>query len=74
MPWNFIAWTYTIVETRLSFWRKFKVTKRPKRDTIEVLFQKFQQTGNVNDDRSGNGGRPFAAVTEVNAEVVEKVI
>lgn len=37
------------------------------------MFEIFQRTVNVNDDRAGNVGHPRVAVTEVNV-VVQKVI
>lgn len=48
----------SIVKPKHSFHEIFNVTKGPKSDTIKAPYEKFQQTGNVNHDRSRNIGRP----------------
>lgn len=65
---------HSVVATRRSFQRKFNVTKGPKSDTIKDLFEKFQRTGNVQDERAGKVGRPRTATTEGNAQLVQQVI
>lgn len=65
---------HSCVQTRRSFQRKFHVRKGPSDNAIRTLFQKFERTGSVNDDRIGNVGRPCLSVTESNAEAVQQVI
>ncbi|XP_055928131.1 uncharacterized protein LOC129959338 [Argiope bruennichi] len=65
---------HSVVATRRSCHRKFNVTKGPKRDTIKNLFEKFQRTGNVKDDRAGKVGRKRTATTKDNAQLVQQVI
>lgn len=47
---------HSITQTRRSFQKKFSIAKGPSRNTIISLFEKFEQTGSVNDDRAGNAG------------------
>ena len=65
---------HNVPATRRSFQQKFNVTKGPKTETITELFAKFQRTGNVNDEKAGNVGRPRSTTTAANAQLVESVI
>lgn len=65
---------HNVNATKRSFKKKFNVTKGPKFDTIRMLFEKFQRTGNVNDERAGFVGRRFSQTTTANAQLVETVI
>ncbi|GFT18030.1 hypothetical protein TNCV_4837721 [Trichonephila clavipes] len=53
---------------------KDMLKKRRVSPSQQVLFETFQNTGNVNDDCAGNVSRPIVAVTVANVAVVEKVI
>ncbi|GBN62572.1 hypothetical protein AVEN_256804-1 [Araneus ventricosus] len=46
----------------------------PSDNAIKALFEKFERTGNVNDDRIGNVGRPRSAFTESNDVAVQQVM
>ncbi|GBM64838.1 hypothetical protein AVEN_197056-1 [Araneus ventricosus] len=65
---------HSCLQTRCSFQRRFDVGRGPSENAIKALFEKFERTGNVNDDRIGNVGRPRCAVTESNADAVQQVI
>ncbi|GBM51052.1 hypothetical protein AVEN_123867-1 [Araneus ventricosus] len=62
------------VQTRRSFKRRYDVRRGSSDNAIKALFKKFERTGNVNDDRIGNVGRPRSSVTESNAVTVQQVI
>ncbi|GBO12652.1 hypothetical protein AVEN_14405-1 [Araneus ventricosus] len=62
---------HSCVQTRRSFQRRFDVRRGPSDNAIKVLFEKFERTGNINDDHTGNVGRPRSAVTESNADAVQ---
>ncbi|GBM04724.1 hypothetical protein AVEN_44854-1 [Araneus ventricosus] len=65
---------HNCVQTRRSFQRRFDARRGPSDNAIKALFEKFGRTGNVNDDRIGNVGRPRSAVLESNADAVQQVI
>ncbi|GBM52951.1 hypothetical protein AVEN_111306-1 [Araneus ventricosus] len=65
---------HSCFQTRRSFQRRSDVRRGPSYNAIKALFEKFERTGNVNDDRIGNVGRPRSAVTESKADVVQQVI
>ncbi|GBN06408.1 hypothetical protein AVEN_139760-1 [Araneus ventricosus] len=65
---------HSCVRTRRSFQRRFDVRRGPSDNAIKALLEKFERTGNVNDDRIGNVGLPRSAVTESNASAVQQVI
>ncbi|GBM17736.1 hypothetical protein AVEN_56047-1 [Araneus ventricosus] len=65
---------HSCVQTRRSFQRRFDVRRVPSDNAIKALFEKFERTENVNDDRIENVGRPHSAVTESNADAVLHVI
>ncbi|GBO04801.1 hypothetical protein AVEN_203888-1 [Araneus ventricosus] len=48
--------------------------KGPSDNAIKALFEKFERTGNVNDDRIGNVCRPSSAFTESNDDAVQQVM
>lgn len=60
--------------TRRSFQRQFGVKKGPDRHTIRSLFEKFEKTGSVHDDRAGKAGRPKTSTTPENVEKVKSII
>ncbi|GBN05194.1 hypothetical protein AVEN_143024-1 [Araneus ventricosus] len=61
---------HSCVQTRRSFQRRNDVRSGPSDSAIKALFEKFERTGNVNDDRIGNVDRPRSANTESNAGAV----
>lgn len=61
---------HSISEAKQSFQRKFNATKEQKKGTIEVPFEIFQRTGNLDDDLM----RPRATVTDTSVYVVQQVI
>ncbi|GBM14913.1 hypothetical protein AVEN_213260-1 [Araneus ventricosus] len=65
---------HSCVQTRCSFQRRFDVRRGPSDNAIKALFEKFERTGNVNDDHIVNVGWPRSAVTKSNAEAVQQVI
>ncbi|GBN28516.1 hypothetical protein AVEN_259046-1 [Araneus ventricosus] len=65
---------HSCVQTRRSFQRRFNVRRGPSNNAIKALVEKFERTGNVNDDRIGNFGRPRSAVTESNVDAVRQLI
>lgn len=65
---------HSVVATRRSFQWKFNVIKGPKSDTIKDLFEKFQRTRKVKDERAGKVGRPRTATTEGIAQLVQQAI
>ncbi|GBO27280.1 hypothetical protein AVEN_141539-1 [Araneus ventricosus] len=62
------------VQSRRTLQRRFHVRRGSSDNAINAMFEKFERTGNVNDDRIGNIGRPRNAVTESNADTVQQVI
>ncbi|GBM81198.1 hypothetical protein AVEN_60757-1, partial [Araneus ventricosus] len=46
----------------------------PSDNAIMALFEKFERTGNVNDDHIGKVGRPRSAFTESNDVAVQQVM
>jgi len=65
---------YSVVATRRIFQLKFNVFEGPKTNTIKDLFEKFERTGNVKDERAGKVRRPSRATTEDYAQLVQQVI
>ncbi|GBN12972.1 hypothetical protein AVEN_183797-1, partial [Araneus ventricosus] len=65
---------HSCVQTRCSFQRRFDARRGPSDNAIKALFEKFERTGNVNDDRIVNVGRPCSAVTESNGDAVQQAI
>ncbi|GBL89969.1 hypothetical protein AVEN_178380-1 [Araneus ventricosus] len=65
---------HSCVQTMRSFQRRFDKRKGPSGNAIKALFEKFERTGSVNDDRMGNVGRSHSAVTESNADAVQQII
>ncbi|GBM93016.1 hypothetical protein AVEN_219830-1 [Araneus ventricosus] len=61
---------HSYVQTRRSFQRRFDVRRGSSDNAIKALFEKFERTGNVNDNRIGNVGRPRSAITESNADAI----
>ncbi|GBM64164.1 hypothetical protein AVEN_66339-1 [Araneus ventricosus] len=43
-------------------------------NAIKALFEKFERTGNVNDDRIGNVSLPRSVFTESNDDAVQQVM
>ncbi|GBN62463.1 hypothetical protein AVEN_192811-1 [Araneus ventricosus] len=65
---------HSCVQTRRSFQRRFDVRTGPSDNAIKALFEKFERTGNANDNRIGNVGRPRSAVTESNADDIQDIL
>lgn len=62
------------IMTRRSFQQKFKVKKGPDQKTIRNLFNKFERTGSVADDLTGNVGCSVSAMTPQNVQAVEEIV
>ncbi|GBM16699.1 hypothetical protein AVEN_144353-1 [Araneus ventricosus] len=65
---------HSCVQSRRTFQRRFHVRRGPSDNVIKALFEKFERTGNVNDDPIGNVCRPSSAITEANADAVQQVM
>ncbi|GBN83126.1 hypothetical protein AVEN_245765-1 [Araneus ventricosus] len=65
---------HSCVETRRSFRRIFLERRDPSDNAIKALFEMFERTGNVNDDRIGNVCPPRSAITESNSDYVHLVV
>ncbi|GBM82914.1 hypothetical protein AVEN_230479-1 [Araneus ventricosus] len=61
---------HSCVQTRCSSQRKFDVRRGLSDNAIKPLFEKFERTGNLNDDGIGNASRPSSAVTQSNSDAV----
>ena len=64
---------HNVVPARRSFQRKFNVIKGLKSDTIKDLFEKFQRTGNVKDERAGNVVFPRMANRDCSTKPLKQV-
>jgi transposase len=56
---------------RRRFRKEYNTKDAPHRNTITNLIEKFERTGSVQDDKSGNVGRPSTASTSENVEKLE---
>ncbi|GBN89017.1 hypothetical protein AVEN_71165-1 [Araneus ventricosus] len=65
---------HSYVQTRRSFQRIFLGRRDLSDNAIKDLFEMFERTGNVNDDRIGNVCPPRSAVTEWNSDYVHLVV
>lgn len=64
----------SVTATRRSFQSKFQVTKGPQPNTIKALYEKFQRTGSVADEKINSVGRHRSVITEANVQIVEETI